>query len=101
MFERNFNVESCKLQLYSVLLQVACICICIPPNCMAVLSHLIKSTLNNFAAKKEKKDYLMMFSYSLSLPRLSFHLRYITDASTFAGLEVFGSFNKLTCGELI
>ena len=41
--------------------------------------------------------HLMMFSYSLSLPLLSFHLRYITDASTLAGLDVFGSFNKLTC----
>ena len=50
--------------------------------------------------KKKKKRianvHLMMFSYSLSLPLLSFHLRYITDASTLAGLDVFGSFNKLT-----
>ena len=38
----------------------------------------------------------MMFSYSLSFPLLSFHLRYITDASTLAGLDVFGSFSKLT-----
>ena len=40
----------------------------------------------------------MMFSYSLSLPLLSFHLLYITLASTFAGLEVFGSFSRLTWG---
>jgi hypothetical protein len=29
----------------------------------------------------------MMFSYSLSLPLLSFQRRYITLASTFAGLQ--------------
>lgn len=32
-----------------------------------------------------------MFSYSLSRPFESLNRRYITDASTFAGLEVFGS----------
>ena len=34
-----------------------------------------------------------MFSYSLSFsfPLLAFHFRYITDASTLAGDEVFGS----------
>jgi hypothetical protein len=31
---------------------------------------------------------LMMFSYSLSLPLLSFQRRYITLASTFAGLQL-------------
>ena len=38
----------------------------------------------------------MIFSYSLSFPFESFHLRNMTDASTLAGLKVFGSFNKLT-----
>ena len=38
----------------------------------------------------------MIFSYSLSLPLESFHLLNITEASTLAGLNVFGSFNKLT-----
>lgn len=36
----------------------------------------------------------MMFSYSLSFPFDSFHLRYITEASTFAGLNVFGSLSR-------
>ena len=36
----------------------------------------------------------MMFSYSLSLPLDSFHRRYMTEASTLAGLEVFGSFSS-------
>ena len=44
-------------------------------------------------------SYLIMFSYSLSLPLLSFHLLYITLASTLAGLDVFGSFSRLTWGE--
>lgn len=35
-----------------------------------------------------------MLAYSASLPLDSFHRRYITDASTLAGLEVLGSFNR-------
>lgn len=35
-----------------------------------------------------------MREYSSSFPSLSFHFRYITEASTFAGDEVFGSFNR-------
>lgn len=38
--------------------------------------------------------YLIIFSYSLSRPLESLHLRYITLASTFAGENVFGSFSK-------
>ena len=45
--------------------------------------------------------YLMMFSYSLSLPFESFHLRYMTEASTLAGLYVFGSFRRLTTDKSI
>lgn len=37
---------------------------------------------------------LTIASYSLSRPFDSFHLRNETDASTLAGDEVFGSFNK-------
>lgn len=36
----------------------------------------------------------MISMYSLSLPLLSFHLRYMTDASTLAGENVLGSFSK-------
>ena len=46
-------------------------------------------------------SYLMMFSYSLSFPFESFHLRYMTDASTLAGLYVFGSFRRLTTDKSI
>lgn len=35
-----------------------------------------------------------MFSYSLSRPLLSLHLRYIIEASTLAGLKVFGSLSS-------
>lgn len=35
-----------------------------------------------------------MFSYSLSFPFDSFHRRYMTEASTFAGLNVFGSLSS-------
>lgn len=38
--------------------------------------------------------YLIIFGYSLSFPCESLHLLYITDASTFAGEYVFGSFNS-------
>ena len=38
--------------------------------------------------------YLIIFAYSLSFPLESFHLLYITDASTLAGENVFGSFSK-------
>lgn len=38
--------------------------------------------------------YLIIFSYSLSFPLESFHFLNITEASTFAGENVFGSFNK-------
>ena len=36
----------------------------------------------------------MIFSYSFSFPLESLHLRYITDASTFAGEKVLGSFKR-------
>lgn len=36
----------------------------------------------------------MIFSYSLSLPLESRQRLYITEASTFAGLYVFGSFSS-------
>lgn len=36
----------------------------------------------------------MISMYSLSLPLLSLHLRYITDASTLAGEKVLGSFSR-------
>lgn len=39
-------------------------------------------------------SYLMIFSYSLSLPLESRQRLYITDASTLAGLYVLGSFNN-------
>ena len=38
--------------------------------------------------------YLMISAYSLSLPLLSLHLRNMTEASTFAGENVFGSFRR-------
>ena len=36
----------------------------------------------------------MISMYSLSLPLLSLHLRYMTDASTLAGEKVLGSFSR-------
>lgn len=41
-----------------------------------------------------KSTYLIIFSYSLSLPFESFHRLYIMEASTLAGLNVFGSFRR-------
>ncbi len=38
--------------------------------------------------------YLIIFSYSLSLPLESLHFRNITEASTLAGENVFGSFSR-------
>lgn len=38
--------------------------------------------------------HLMMSVYSRSFPLLSFHLRYITEASTLAGENVLGSFSS-------
>jgi len=38
--------------------------------------------------------YLMISAYSRSLPLLSRHLRYMTDASTLAGEKVLGSFRR-------
>lgn len=38
--------------------------------------------------------YLMISMYSLSLPLLSLHLRYMTEASTFAGEKVLGSLSR-------
>lgn len=38
--------------------------------------------------------HLIIFGYSLSLPWESLHLLYMTEASTFAGENVFGSFSK-------
>lgn len=42
----------------------------------------------------QQLSYLIIFGYSLSFPFDSRHLRYITDASTLAGENVFGSFNN-------
>lgn len=39
-------------------------------------------------------SYLMISMYSLSLPLLSLHLRYMTDASTLAGEKVLGSLSR-------
>lgn len=39
-------------------------------------------------------SYLMISAYSLSFPLLSLHLRYMTEASTLAGENVFGSFSR-------
>lgn len=36
----------------------------------------------------------MISMYSLSLPLLSLHLRYMTEASTLAGEKVLGSFSR-------
>lgn len=44
--------------------------------------------------KTKAATHLTIFGYSLSFPLLSFHLLYITLASTFAGLNVLGSFNS-------
>lgn len=38
--------------------------------------------------------HLMSSMYSLSLPLLSLHLRYMTEASTLAGEKVLGSFSS-------
>lgn len=38
--------------------------------------------------------YLMISTYSRSLPLLSLHLRYMTEASTLAGEKVLGSFSR-------
>ena len=44
--------------------------------------------------KFEAPTYLIVFSYSPSFPFESLHLRNITEASTLAGENVFGSFNR-------
>lgn len=46
--------------------------------------------------EKIRATYLIMFSYSLSFPLESLNLLYMTEASTLAGLEVFGSFSSDT-----
>lgn len=40
------------------------------------------------------QPYLMISTYSRSLPLLSLHLRYMTEASTLAGEKVLGSFSR-------
>ena len=40
------------------------------------------------------KTHLIMLAYSMSLPAESLQRRYIIEASTFAGEEVFGSFSS-------
>lgn len=47
-------------------------------------------------------SYLIIVSYSLSLPLVSLHFRYIIEASTLAGEEVFGSFsNDITLNNIV
>ena len=46
--------------------------------------------------------YLMISTYSRSLPLLSLHLRYMTEASTFAGEKVLGSFSsEITLSKMV
>lgn len=45
-------------------------------------------------ARAQLSTHLMMSVYSRSFPLLSFHLRYITEASTLAGENVLGSFRS-------
>lgn len=44
--------------------------------------------------RKEQPAYLTILSYSPSFPFESLHFLNITEASTFAGENVFGSFNN-------
>lgn len=46
------------------------------------------------AAMCRSGAHLMTSMYSTSLPLLSRHLRYMTDASTLAGEKVLGSFSS-------
>lgn len=46
------------------------------------------------AAVCRSVGYLMTSMYSTSLPLLSRHLRYMTDASTLAGEKVLGSLSS-------
>ena len=44
----------------------------------------------------------MISTYSRSLPLLSLHLRYMTEASTLAGEKVLGSFNsEITLSKMV
>lgn len=43
---------------------------------------------------KNISHYLIISAYSLSFPLLSLHLRNMTEASTFAGEKVLGSFSS-------
>lgn len=46
--------------------------------------------------------YLMISTYSRSLPLLSLHLRYMTEASTLAGEKVLGSFSsEITLSKMV
>ncbi len=46
--------------------------------------------------------YFIIFSYSVSLPLESLQRRYIMEASTLAGLHVFGSFsNEITDNNMV
>lgn len=46
--------------------------------------------------------YLIISTYSRSLPLLSLHLRYMTEASTLAGEKVLGSFSsEITLSKIV
>lgn len=68
--------------------------------CFLQRNQLVDWTMmqsNWLRAKSIHANHLIMFGYSLSRPFESLHRRYITLASTFAGLNVFGSLsNEIT-----
>jgi hypothetical protein len=59
-----------------------------------LLQDNLASAVQGMLHTTHQATYLIIFSYSLSFPFESLQRLYITDASTFAGLNVFGSFNN-------
>jgi hypothetical protein len=59
-----------------------------------VLQNNSASSVWGMLRTTHQATYLIIFSYSLSFPFESLQRLYITDASTFAGLNVLGSFNN-------
>ncbi len=66
------------------------------------LFKLDRISYEKFLIDNKVRLYLMISTYSRSLPLLSLHLRYMTEASTFAGEKVFGSFSsEITLSKMV
>ena len=77
------------------------------PSASRPIEQILKILIEERVADRHRtkpieNTYLIIVSYSLSLHLLTWYFLYIIEASTFAGENVFGSFNiEMTLNRIV